>query len=82
MAHIYYSTAALIESEERLFPESKHRSRRIHKKLVKRHGGEFRRVPGCYLCGDTLVIHPALKGQVHAAMEAVAQSFSVRGVTR
>jgi hypothetical protein len=49
---------ALKDSDVRLFPISKNRSRRIHKKLVKRFGGEFKKVPAIYKAGDTLYAHP------------------------
>jgi hypothetical protein len=52
------SHMALKDGDVRLFPESKNRSKRIHKKLVKRFGGEFRKVPAIYRMGDTLVAHP------------------------
>ena len=45
-------------TKERLFPESKHRSRRVHKKLVKRFGGEFRRVPAAFMVGGRAIMHP------------------------
>ena len=38
---IILSNAALKEGTERLFPESRHRSKRVHKKLIKRFGGEL-----------------------------------------
>jgi hypothetical protein len=49
-------------SEERLFPASRHRSARIHKKLVKRYGGEFKVkiTPITYVMGNTLFTHPTL----------------------
>ena len=51
----------LKETEERLFPVSKNRSKRIHKKLVKRFGGEYRKVPVMYWLGPhTLVAHPTI----------------------
>lgn len=61
---VVYSTAALRHTDERLFPESKHRSRRIHKKLVKRHGGVYRKVPCMVTHGDTIFCHPALKSRL------------------
>lgn len=57
------STNALETTEERLFPASKHRSRRIHKKLVKRFGGEFRKVPAIFRTADTIIMHPAMYEQ-------------------
>jgi hypothetical protein len=49
---------ALKDGDVRLFPESKNRSRRIHKKLIKRFGGEFKKVPAIFKMGDTLLVHP------------------------
>ncbi|MFK4507061.1 hypothetical protein LPJ38_26920 [Bradyrhizobium daqingense] len=48
---IVTSNAARI-TDERLFPESRKRSRRTYKKLVKRFGGEFRKVPCIIEIGD------------------------------
>ncbi len=57
----------LTESNERLFPTSKHRSKRIRKKLIKRFGGEFRKVPAMFKVGsDTIVAHPAIYAQIQA----------------
>jgi hypothetical protein len=46
------------------FPVSRHRSNRIHKKLVKRFGGQYLEKPAGYQIGDTLVIHPVLWEQL------------------
>jgi hypothetical protein len=58
---IIVSSSATVDSDVRLFPESRHRSARIHKKLVKRHGGVFRQKPAIFHAdnGD-LIAHPAL----------------------
>lgn len=61
---ITYSTVALKATDERLFPFSKHRSRRIHKKLVKRFGGEFRKVPAIFQTPQGLIAHPALRAEI------------------
>lgn len=56
---------AVIESEaavrrERNFPPSRHRSKRVHKKLCKRFGGEYTITP-CVLIGDgVMYAHPAI----------------------
>lgn len=68
---IIYSTAALEETKERLFPFSKHRSKRIRKKLIKRFGGEFRKKPSIYKMGDTLFVHPSLKNSLEAATKSI-----------
>lgn len=60
---VRFSDHALEETEERLFPENRYRSARIHKKLVKRHGGEFRMKPCVFqmqVAGTTMIVaHPA-----------------------
>jgi len=57
---VIVSDAALKDGDERLFPESRNRSARIRKKLIKRHGGEFRKVPCIYQMGNKLVAHPVM----------------------
>lgn len=57
---IIISDRALQDTTERLFPASKNRSRRIHKKLVKRYGGEFQKKPVAFRMGDSFIIHPAV----------------------
>lgn len=66
---IIVSDRALLETQERLFPESRHRSRRLHKKLVRRHGGEFRKVPAAWETPTGLVMHPQLYAALRAKME-------------
>jgi hypothetical protein len=65
------SPFALKESDVRLFPASKNRSARIHKKLVKRFGGEFKKVPAIWQIEDRLIVHPAL---MHTVRQAIAES--------
>lgn len=67
---IIVSDAALKETDERLFPESKNRSRRIRKKLIKRFGGEFRKVPCIYRIGDKLVAHPERYCELERQLDA------------
>lgn len=62
------SDLALKETTHRLFPESKNRSARIHKKLVKRHGGEFVKVPCMWKIGDHIIAHPSLYAQLKEAV--------------
>jgi hypothetical protein len=57
---VIVSEHALEETEVRLFPASKNRSKRIHKKLVKRHGGEFEKRPCIYRMDGKLVMHPVM----------------------
>jgi hypothetical protein len=67
------SHLALKDGDVRLFPESKNRSKRIHKKLVKRFGGEFKKVPAIYRMGDTLVAHPDV---FHLVKQEIANARS------
>ena len=52
----------LVVTDERQFPASRHRSKRIHKKLIKRYGGEFKviREPTIWKMLDKIVMHPSL----------------------
>lgn len=63
---VIVSDHALKDSDQRLFPESKHRSARIRKKLIKRFGGEFRKVPCIFQIGGKLIAHPVLYEQLRA----------------
>ncbi|MGR4927229.1 hypothetical protein ACIPUD_10485 [Bradyrhizobium sp. CAR08] len=56
---------AVKDTEQRLFPVSRNRSRRIHKKLVKKFGGEFRKVPCIIQIGDTMYVHPAVEAELN-----------------
>lgn len=69
---IRQSDVCLRETTERLFPVSKNRSRRIHKKLVKRHGGEFRKVPAIFKTPAGLICHPSLYAEVVRELKAVS----------
>lgn len=69
--HIYYSDHALKDSDQRLFPYSKHRSKRIHKKLVKRFGGEYRRVPAIFKTPNGFIAHPALKAELELKLKGL-----------
>lgn len=66
---IVTSESALETTAERLFPESKNRSRRIHKKLVKRHGGEFQTRPAAFDVKGRLFMHPAMWARLQAEFE-------------
>lgn len=64
---ILESAACLKETGERNFPLSRHRSKRVRKKLVKRFGGEFRREPVVFLLPDgTVIAHPVVYQQIRA----------------
>lgn len=55
---VIFTPVALEATPERLFPESKHRSARIRKKLIKRFGGEFVMKPCIFRMGNTFYAHP------------------------
>ena len=55
---ITVSEHALETTDERLFPISRHRSNRVFKKLTKRFGGEFMKVPCAYQTRIGVVMHP------------------------
>lgn len=63
---IIFSDNALEETDVRLFPKSRNRSARIHKKLVKRFGGEFRKVPCIFKTPQGFIAHPSLRQQIEA----------------
>lgn len=60
---IIWTTQALKETHVRLFPESKNRSERIKKKLIKRFGGEFKKVPTIFRTPMGFVAHPAFRAE-------------------
>lgn len=64
---VVFTPYALQETTERLFPKSRHRSARVRKKLLKRHGGEFRKVPAMFSVEGRLIAHPSFRGQLEAA---------------
>lgn len=49
----------LADTTERTFPVSRHRSPRIRKKLIKRFGGEFKKVPTIFQIQGQIYAHPA-----------------------
>jgi hypothetical protein len=64
---IIFDPNALEATEERLFPASRHRSKRIRKKLLTRFGGEFRKQPCMWRYRDRIVAHPSYRAQFEAA---------------
>lgn len=67
---IIVSDLALEVTAIRLFPLSKHRSARVHKKLVKRFGGEFKRVPCIWQTPAGLICHPAMYERLKREVDA------------
>lgn len=71
---IIVSGWAMMETDERLFPASRHRSDRITKKLIKRHGGVFKKKPAVFRRGNQLIIHPVLYESLKSKMRAKAMA--------
>ena len=67
---VFWDALALEKTTERLFPVSHHRSQRIHKKLLKKHGGEFRMKPCMWRVGNDLIAHPSLKPDIERMIGA------------
>ena len=65
----FHVTPMATKDGERFFAESRHRSQRVEKKLVKRYGGAHRQIPAMYKVGNKMLIHPALWAEVRAKME-------------
>ena len=65
---IAFSPHALEATKERKFPTSRHRSKRIHKKLIKRFGGEFVMVPCMFQTPAGVIAHPSFKAKLDAAL--------------
>jgi len=80
---IVESPYALEETTERLFPDSRHRSRRIRKKLIKRFGGEFRKRPAAFhnIATGELIVHPAIADQIRREIQ-VKQDHEIRRAFR
>lgn len=57
-----FTHTALVPTDERLFPASRHRSMRVRRKLIKRFGGEYRMKPAIYQFGKTVFAHPSFRG--------------------
>lgn len=67
---IYKNPYCLASTKDRLFPASRHRSKRVHKKLIKRYGGEFKQVPAIFQPKPGVFIcHPALYERLNAAID-------------
>lgn len=64
------SSAALEFTNVRNFPESKNRSRRVLKKLMKRFGTEFRTQPCIWQTPQGIVCHPVMFRKLQAAIAA------------
>ena len=65
---IIWDVNCLKTTNERLFPESRHRSKRVRKKLIKRFGGEFRRVPAIFKTPYGFIAHPNFKDRLERGL--------------
>lgn len=70
---IMASEYALEETNVRTFPASRHRSRRVHKKLVRRFGGEFLKKPAIFHTPLGLICHPTLYADLQRRIEQVGK---------
>lgn len=75
---ILYDVNCLKDTDERLFPASRHRSRRVHKKLLKRHGGEFRKQPVMFIADETIYAHPYFKASLDRVTRAAEPFITVQ----
>jgi len=60
---VVFTPYALKDTDQRLFPASRNRSKRIEKKLIKRHGGIYRKQPCMWRVADVIYAHPAYKAE-------------------
>jgi hypothetical protein len=58
---VIFDPHTLEANEERPFAASRHRSKRIRKKLLKRFGGEFRNQPCMWFYCGTVFAHPSFR---------------------
>jgi hypothetical protein len=70
------SYLAVRRGSRRLFPESRHRSARIHKKLCRRWGGEYALEPAVFNLGSVVLVHPAMFERVLEALTTERQQSS------
>jgi hypothetical protein len=65
---ITFSDHAMEDTEVRNFPTSRHRSKRIYKKLIKRFGSEFKKVPCMYQTRYGIIAHPSMRRRIEDAL--------------
>jgi hypothetical protein len=65
---VFVSDHVVEATQERLFPESRHRSNRIRKKLIKRFGIEFKMVPCIFQSPQGFYMHPKMWEKVKLAL--------------
>lgn len=62
--NIIFDSNCTKNTKERNFPESKHRSKRILKKLLKRYKHEFKQEPAMFQTNDFIISHPIFKQEL------------------
>lgn len=60
---VFVTLDATEDTDERMFPESRHRSKRLLKKLLKRFGHEYRQRPAVFETDEAIMVHPALANE-------------------
>lgn len=65
---LIFDPNCLETTDERLFPASRHRSKHITKKLIRRYGGVFRQRPCMFKAGNRIIAHPIYRTQLEAAL--------------
>lgn len=68
---IIESVKAVEPAEKPSFPVSKHRSKRVHKKLVKRHGPQWPMIPAIFKTPDGFIAHPAAVADLRRTLREV-----------
>lgn len=67
---VVFTPYALKDTDQRLFPTSCNRSKRIEKKLIKRHGGIYRKQPCMWRMADVIYAHPTYKAEFQRLTES------------
>ena len=79
---IHTTAACLTPADTPAFPVSRHRSRRLHKKLERRFGPQWPMRPAAYRLNDTtLLVHPRLLDRVQREMAAKIERDAQRVFT-
>ena len=65
---ITYSEYAIEKTSLRNFPVSRHRSARVHKKLLKRFGTEFQMKMVIWRTPMEIIAHPSFKDRIEKAL--------------
>jgi hypothetical protein len=72
---IYYTEAAQQPTWVRNFPYSKHRSKRIFKKLIKRYGSEFVMEACIFYTPNGIYVHPSMKRRFEDALSQKSYAY-------